>query len=142
MAWPPSPGPGPYPLPLATPAYYVLVALLALFVLMLWYLHNHTSRKRALDGFFEAAGIDLAFLVLAVLLVTAVALHDPNGNRTSRALYEMMLSGYWLAFSIPIVTIGSSVEQRTRGSAGWLAPSVVACGVLFLILFVYYYGHP
>lgn len=142
MAWPPSPGAGPYPLPLDVAAYYVLVGLLALFVLMLWYLHHHTSRKRALDGFFEAAGIDLAFLVLAVLLVTGLALHDPNGNRTSRALYEVILRGYWLSFSIPIVTVGSSVEQRTRGSAAWLTPALAACGVIFLILFVYYYGHP
>jgi glycerol uptake facilitator-like aquaporin len=143
VGWPPSPGSGPYPLPLNTPGFYVLVLLLAAFVGMLWVLqHYYPARKRALQGFFEAAGIDLAFLVLGVLVVVGVAAHDPSGNRTSRALYDVVLSGYWLTFSIPVVTVGSSVEARSRGSAAWMIPSLAACGVLFLILFGYYFGHP
>jgi hypothetical protein len=143
MGWPPSPGPGPYPLPLDVPAFYVLVLLLGSFVAMLWVLREqYPRRKRALQGFFEAAGIDLAFLVAGVVLVLGVSLHDPSGNRTSRAIYEVVLSGYWLTFSIPFVTVGSSVESRTRGSAAWLVPSVLICGVLFFVLFGYYFGHP
>jgi hypothetical protein len=143
VGWPPSPGTGPYPLPLAAPAFYVLVLLLAAFLAMLWFLHRfYPQRKRALQGFFEAAGIDLAFLILGVVVVVGVAAHDPSGNRTSRALYDVVLSGYWLTFSIPVVTVGSSVEARSRGSAAWMLPSLLACGVLFLVLFGYYFGHP
>jgi hypothetical protein len=143
MAWLPSPGPGPYPTPLDVPAYYALVLLLGCFVAMLWFLwHEYPRHKRALEGFFEAAGVDLAFLVFAVALVTAVGLHDSSGNRTSRALYEVVLTGYWLTFSIPVITVGSSVERRSRGSVAWLVPAVLVCAVLFLILFGYYYGHP
>jgi glycerol uptake facilitator-like aquaporin len=143
VGWPPSPGSGPYPLPLNVPAFYGLVLLLGAFVAMLWALqHYYPQRKRALRGFFDAAGVDLAFLVLGVLVVVGVAVHDPSGNRTSRALYDVVLSGYWLTFSIPLVTVGSSVEARSRGSAAWMIPSVLACGALFLLLFGYYYGHP
>ena len=143
MGWPPSPGSGPYSLALAVPGFYVLVLTLGLFIVMLWVLQRrYPRRKRALEGFFEAAGVDLAFLVLSVILVVSLSLHDPSGNRTSRALYEVVLSGYWLTFSIPVVTVGSSVEGRTRGSAAWLLPSVIACGVLFFVLFGYYFGHP
>jgi glycerol uptake facilitator-like aquaporin len=143
VGWPASPGSGPYPLPLNVPAFYVLVLLLGAFVAMLWVLHHYYPyRKRALQGFFDAAGIDLAFLVLGVVVVVGVAAHDPSGNRTSRALYDVVLSGYWLTFSIPLVTVGSSVEARSRGSAAWMIPSVLACGVLFLLLFGYYFGHP
>jgi hypothetical protein len=143
MAWPPSPGTGPYPVDLGTPAFYVLVALLGLFVVVLWQVHvQYPRRKRILDGFFEAAGIDLAFLAFAVVLVVSLAWHDPSGNRTSVALYHVVLSGYWLTFSIPVVTIGSSVESRTGGSAAWMLPSLAACALLFLVLFGYFYGHP
>jgi hypothetical protein len=143
MGWPPSPGSGPYSLALAVPGFYVLVLTLGLFIVMLWVLQRrYPRRKRALEGFFEAAGVDLAFLVLSVILVVSLSIHDPSGNRTSRALYQVVLSGYWLTFSIPVVTVGSSVEGRTRGSAAWLLPSVIACGVLFVVLFGYYFGHP
>jgi hypothetical protein len=143
MGWPPSPGKGPNALSLAVPAFYVLVALLALFVVVLWWVHQqYPRRKRILEGFFEAAGIDLGFLSFGLVLVVAVSLHDPSGNRTSAALYHVILSGYWLTFSIPVVTIGSSVETRSRGSAAWTLPSLVACAILFFALFAYYYGHP
>jgi len=143
MAWPPSPGAGPYVLSLDVPAFFVLVGLLGLFVVILWWVHQqYQYRKRILEGFFEAAGIDLAFLAFGVVLVVGIATHDPSGNRTSAALYHVILSGYWLTFSIPVVTIGSSVESRSRGSAAWLIPSLVVCGVLFLAIFGYFYGHP
>lgn len=143
MGWPPSPGTGPYPLSLDVPAFYVLVGLLGLFVVLLWWVHQqYPRRKRILEGFFEAAGIDLVFLAFSVVLVVAVATHDPSGNRTSAALYHVVLSGYWLTFSIPVVTIGSSVEGRTRGAAAWMLPSLAACAVIFLVLFGYFYGHP
>lgn len=143
MGWPASPGAGPYPLPLNVPAFYVLVLLLASFVAMLFFLQSrYPQRKRALEGFFEAAGIDLAFLVIGVIVVVGVVSHGPSGNRTSKALYDVVLTGYWLTFSIPVVTVGSSVEGRSRGSAAWRIPSLIACAVLFLILFGYYFGHP
>ncbi|MCI4325251.1 MAG: hypothetical protein L3K00_05150 [Thermoplasmata archaeon] len=143
MGWPPSPGTGPYPVNLNVPAFYVLVGLLGLFVLLLWWVHEqYPGRKRILEGFFEAAGIDLAFLAFGVVLVVALASHDPSGNRTSVALYHVVLSGYWLTFSIPVVTIGSSVESRSRGVAAWMIPSLAACALLFLLLFGYYFGHP
>jgi hypothetical protein len=143
MGWPASPGNGPYPVALSVPAFYVLVALLGLFVALLWWVHQqYPRRKRILEGFFEAAGVDLVFLAFAVVLVVALALHDPSGNRTSAALYHVVVSGYWLTFSIPVVTIGSSVESRSRGSASWMIPSVIACAVLFFAMFGYFYGHP
>lgn len=143
MGWPASPGPGPYSLSLNVPAFYVLVLLLGSFIVMLWVIHQkYPYRKRALEGFFEAAGVDLAFLVVAVLLVAALSIHDPSGNRTSRALYLTVLSGYWLTFSIPVVTVGSSVEGRSRGTAAWMIPSVIVCVALFFVLFGYYFGHP
>jgi hypothetical protein len=143
MGWPPSPGTGPYSLGLDVPPFYVLVGLLGLFVVILWWVHQqYPRRKRILEGFFEAAGIDLAFLAFGVVLVVSVAWHDPSGNRTSAALYHVILSGYWLTFSIPVVTIGSSVESRSRGAAAWLIPSLLVCAVLFFVLFGYFYGHP
>ncbi|HEV8050013.1 MAG TPA: hypothetical protein VGP88_05420 [Thermoplasmata archaeon] len=143
MGWPPSPGTGPYSLGLDVPPFYVLVGLLGLFVVILWWVHQqYPRRKRILEGFFEAAGIDLAFLAFGVVLVVSVAWHDPSGNRTSAALYHVILSGYWLTFSIPVVTIGSSVESRSRGAAAWLIPSLLVCAVLFVVLFGYFYGHP
>jgi len=143
MGWPATPGNGPYPVSLDVGAVYVLIALLALFVVLLWWVHQqYPRRKRVLEGFFEAAGIDLGFLAFAVVLVVALALHDPSGNRTSAALYHVVVSGYWLTFAIPVVTVGSSVESRSRGAAAWMIPSLVACAVLFLAIFGYFYGHP
>ncbi|MCI4327812.1 MAG: hypothetical protein L3K16_09340 [Thermoplasmata archaeon] len=143
MGWPAAPGNGPYPVSLDVGAVYVLIALLALFVvLLLWVHQRYPRRKRVLEGFFEAAGVDLAFLAFAVVLVVGLALHDPSGNRTSVALYRVVVSGYWLTFAIPVVTVGSSVESRSRGAAAWMIPSLVACAVLFFAIFGYFYGHP
>ncbi|MGI0132417.1 MAG: hypothetical protein ACREDK_04925 [Thermoplasmata archaeon] len=143
MGWPPSPGPGPYTITLVDPAFILLVTVLGVFVAMLWVLaYGYPRRKRGLEGYLEAAGVDLTFLVAGTLLVIGLALHDPNGNRTSLALYRVVLSGYWLAFSIPIVTVGSSVHSRTRGGIPWLYPSIVVAALLFVVFFAYFYGVP
>lgn len=140
MTWPPPPGAGPYVLTLDTPPFYVLVALLVLFVGMLWMLRrSHPRAQRALDGYMEAASVDIAFLVFAFLLVVAVVYHDPHGNRTSLALYDVILKGYWLAFSIPVVTVGSSVSSRTGGAIRWFLPSMAVAIGLFAVFFAYYF---
>lgn len=137
------PGPGTIPLPLDTPAFYVLLATLGLFVVMLLVLRAYyPNRQRGFEGYLEAAGVSLAFLGFGVLLVVAIAMHDPNGNRTSYACYETILAGYWLAFAIPVVTVGSSIQVRSRGAIRWLAPSVAVAVAMFFALFAYYYtGH-
>jgi hypothetical protein len=139
-AWPPFPGSGRIPLPLSTPSFYILVSLIGLFALMLWYLsHAYPGHRRGLEGYFEAAGIDLAFLIFAVLLVVLLGLEFPRGNRTSWALYSVAINGYWLTFAIPMVTVGSSVESRSRKRIRWLIPSIVLSLVMFGGLFAYYY---
>jgi len=139
MGWPPDPGHGPYALTLHTPAFYVLIASLFVFVGMLWLLHTrYPGRKRGLEGYLEAAGITLVFLSSGLALVIALAMHDPNGNRTSFALYQVVLSGYWFSFAIPVVTVGSSVESRSRGRIPWLVPSVLVALAMFAVLFGYY----
>lgn len=143
MDLPPWPGPGPYALTLATPAFYLLAAVLAVFVGMLVLLIRwHPRGRRGIEGFLEAAGVDLGFLVFAVGLVVAVTMRDPHGNRTAAALYEVVLGGVWLTFAIPVVTVGSAVHHRSRGGIAWLVPSVAVALLLFLACFAYYYGHP
>jgi hypothetical protein len=137
---PPAPGPGPYSISLVTPGFYVLILTLGLFVLMLVVLARmHPNRKRGFEGYLDAAGVSLGFLVFGLALAVAVALHDPQGNRTSWALFATVVNGYWLAFAIPIVTVGSSVQGRTRGAVRWLVPSVLAAVLMFFALFGYYY---
>ena len=102
-------------------------------------LDGRLKRKRGLEGYLDAAGVSLGFLVVAVSLVVALAYHDPSGNRTSFALYTTVLSGYWLAFAIPVVTVGSSVHARSRGAIPWLAPSVAIAAAMFFAFFGYYY---
>lgn len=141
MAFPPWPGPGHHPLTFATPGFYLLILLLFTFGAMLWLLnHHHPGRKRGLDGFLQAAAIDLAFLAFGLVLVMALVLGDSPGNRTAAALYEVVVGGYWFTFSIPIVTVGTSIEERSRGSIGWRLPSILVSGGLFGVLFVYYYA--
>ncbi len=133
-----APGPGPNPLSLSTPGFYVLVATLVLFVAMLFVLRTYyPNRKRGLEGYLEAAGVSLGFLVVSVVVVVAIALHDPDGNRTSYALFEAIISGYWLAVAIPVVTVGSSVQARSRGTIRWLLPSMIVAAVVFLGVFAY-----
>ena len=143
MSFPSAPGPGPYSLTLATPSFYILVAVLAIFLLMLWLLRSqHPRGRRGVEGFLEAAGVDLAFLVLGVALVIGLVAKDPHGNRTALALYEVVLGGFWLTFAIPVVTVGSAVHHRSRGGIAWLIPSIVVAGLLFLGCFAFYFANP
>lgn len=141
MGLPPWPGPGRYALSLNQPGFYLLVLLLGTFGLILFLLDRiYPGRKRALDGFFEAASIDLAFLIVGFALVLLLAVVDAHGNRTAYALYRVVLNGYWYTFSIPVVTVGTSVEDRSRGTVRWKVPSLAASMVLFAILFAYYWS--
>jgi len=143
MVFPSAPGPGPYPLTLATPSFYILVGVLVIFVGMLWLLHRqHPRGRRGVEGFLEAAGVDLAFLVVSLALVVTIVAKDPHGNRTAVALYEVVLGGFWLTFAIPVVTVGSAVHHRSRGGVAWLVPSIVVAGLLFLGCFAYYFANP
>ncbi|MGA8604005.1 MAG: hypothetical protein WB788_02935 [Thermoplasmata archaeon] len=135
------PGPGVHDLSLATPAFYLLAATLALFVAMLFLLrHYYPNRKRGLEGYLDAAGVSLGFLVFGVILVVLLATQDPQGNGTAYALYETILTGYWLAFAIPVVTVGSSVQARSRGTIHWLLPSMLIAIAMFFGIFTYYYS--
>jgi hypothetical protein len=137
----PPPGPGSTPLSLATPSFYLLLASLGLFIAMLLVLRAYyPNRRRGFEGYLEAAGVSLAFLVFGVVLVVTLALQNPQGNATSYALYETILTGYWLAFAIPVVTVGSSVQARSRGTIHWLIPSIVVAVAMFFALFAYYYA--
>jgi len=137
----PQPGPGIHELSLSTPAFYLLAASLALFVVMLLLLrHFYPTRKRGLEGYLDAAGVSLAFLAFGVILVVLLATRDPKGNGTAYALFETILSGYWLAFAIPVVTVGSSVQARSRGAIRWLVPSVLIAITMFFAIFAYYYA--
>ncbi len=137
------PGPGRYALPLDTPGFFLLLLLLATFGLMLVLLHQQRrARRRGLEGYFEAASIDLAFLLSGLGLVVALALVDPFGNRTARGLYDVVIGGYWFTFSIPIVTVGASIHKRSRGGIPWLVPSVTVAAGLFFGLFAFYFFVP
>jgi hypothetical protein len=134
------PGPGPYHLSLATPGFYLLLATLAIFLAMLVVLkRGHPNRKRGLEGYLDAAGVSLVFLALSTALVVGLATKDPDGNLTAYALFETVLTGYWLAFAIPVVTVGSSVEARSRQAIRWLAPSILIAGAMFFAVFGYFY---
>ncbi len=134
------PGPGTFRLGLASPSFYVLAGTLVAFVVMWAALRTwHPRRRRAVEGYLEAAGVSLVYLVFSVGLVIALAVYYPSGNRTSFALFETILSGYWLAGALPIVTVGSSVQARSRRSIRWLLPSIGVSTVLFFALFLYYY---
>lgn len=134
------PGPGSISLDLADSSFYVLLGTLVAFVLMWFVLRAaYPNRKRGLEGYLEAAGVSLVFLAGSVALVIYLALSDPHANRTSFALFETVLSGYWLAVSLPVVTVGSSVQARSRGAIRWFWPSMAASAVLFTALFGYYY---
>jgi hypothetical protein len=135
------PGPGRYPLPLATPGFYLLLLLLATFLAMLWLLYRYyPGRKRGVEGFFDAAYVDLSFLVFGFVLVVLLAALFVHGNRTSLALYRVVIDGYWFTFSIPIVTVGLSIHHRSRGGIPWLYPAVLVASLLFLGLFAFYYA--
>ena len=140
---PPPPGPGSNLLTLSNPAFYLLVGTLLLFVIMwfvLWAYHPHG--RRGLEGYVDAAGVSLGFLAFAVVLVVALVVQDPSGDQTSWALYQTILTGYWLAFAIPVVTVGSSVQARSRGAIRWMVPSIGLSVLMFFALFAYYYYRP
>jgi hypothetical protein len=140
---PPAPGPGTFALSLSTAGFAVLAVSLFLFILMFLVLRRyHPDRKRGLEGYLEGAGVSLVFLVFAVVLVVAISAHDPHGNKTSYALYTTILTGYWLAFAIPVVTVASSIQARSRGAIPWLIPSIVVTALMFVGLFGYYYLAP
>jgi len=133
------PGPGDHVLSLATPGFYLLATTLSLFVVMLLVLRfYHPKRRRGLEGYLDAAGVSLAFLVFALVLVVTLASRYPTGNRSAYALYETILTGYWLAFAIPVVTVGSSVQARSHGGIRWLIPSVLVAIAMFFGIFAYY----
>lgn len=135
------PGPGTHEISLATPAFYLLATTFGLFVGMLLFLwHSYPNRKRGFEGYLDAAGVSLAFLAFGVVLIVALATHDPRGNGTAFALYETILTGYWLAFAIPVVTVGSSVQARSRGAIPWLLPSMAVAVAMFFVIFAYYYS--
>jgi hypothetical protein len=136
-AWP---GPGRYPLPLESWAFALLVGVLVLLLLMYVVLRvRHPSGRRWVQGYLDAAGVDIAFLVASVLVLVWLHLTDPLGNRSAYAIYETILDGYWLAFAIPIVTVGSSVHNRTRGGVPWRIPSAIVAVAIFAGVFAYYY---
>lgn len=84
--------------------------------------------------------MSLGFLVFGVILVVLLATQDPQGNGTAYALSETILTGYWLAFAIPVVTVGSSVQARSRGTIHWLLPSMLIAIAMFFGIFTYYYS--
>ncbi len=133
--------PGTHLLSLNTPSFYILVATLGLFVLMLLLLRSsYPRRRRAFAGYFDAAGVSLAFLLFSVGLVVALAVRDPHAGRFDYALFQTVLAGYWLTFAIPVVTVASSVEARSRGAIRWLWPSIGLTAVAFLAFCAYYYA--
>jgi len=134
-------GSGAHELTLDTTGFYLLATTLALFVVMLFVLrYYYPNRKRGLEGYLDAAGVSLAFLLFGVVLVVLLVAYYPHANGTTFALYETVLTGYWLAFAIPVVTVGSSVQGRSRGTIRWLTPSVLIAVAMFFAIFAYYYS--
>jgi heme/copper-type cytochrome/quinol oxidase subunit 2 len=140
VALPPWPGAGHHPLSLANPAFYLLVAIIVVFAGMYAFMCvRYPRRKRGLEGFREAATISLGFLAFSVVLVVVLAMKDPAGNLSAYALDQVVLQGYWLTFSVPVVTVGSSVHTRTRGGIPWLVPSLLLAVAMFAVLFAFYF---
>ncbi len=140
MVWPgavPS-APG-FVINLDTPSFLLTVAGLALLIALLFLLRSYTRSRRALAGFLEATAIDIAFLVFALGLVLVLFFEYPSGNRDAWALAQVVLTGYWLTFSIPVVTVGFSVHSRTRGSVAWKLPSLLFAMALFVGVFAFWF---
>jgi hypothetical protein len=140
VAWPheASSAPG-FVINLDTPSFLLTVAGLALLIGLLLLLRSNTRSRRALAGYLEATAIDIAFLAFALVLVLVLFLDYPSGNRDAWALAQVVLTGYWLTFSIPVVTVGFSVHSRTRGSVAWKVPSLLFAGALFVGIFAFWY---
>lgn len=124
-----------YVITLADPSFYLLLAGLALFVGMYLALRAHTSSRRAFAGFREAVNVAVIFLVLAILAVVYLALSYPHGSRVAWAVSEVFLQGVWLAFAVPVVTVGFTVHSRTRGQVAWAIPSLIFAAGLFVVLY-------
>jgi hypothetical protein len=124
-----------YQIQLDTPAFGIILAVLALFFLMFFYLKLSTTSKRALAGFIEATEVDVAFLGASVILLLYLAANYPSGNHIAWAISQVILQGYWLALAIPIVTVGNTVHGKTRGALAWRDSSIVLALILFAVLF-------
>ena len=140
MVWPgAAPSPPGFVINLDTPPFLLTVAGLALLIALLFLLRSYTRSRRALAGFLEATAIDIAFLVFALALVLVLFFEYPSGNRDAWALAQVVLTGYWLTFSIPVVTVGFSVHSRTRGSVAWKLPSLLFAVALFAGAFAFWF---
>jgi hypothetical protein len=124
-----------YQIDLNTPAFGIIIAVLALFFLMFFYLKLSTTSKRALAGFVEATEVDVAFLGSSVILLLYLAANYPSGNHVAWAISQVVLQGYWLTLAIPIVTVGNTVHGKTRGALAWRDSSIVLALILFAVLF-------
>ncbi len=124
---------------LDTTTFFLLVAGLALLLALFFLLRAHTSSRRAVAGFLEATAVDIAFLVFGLFLVLFLVEAYPTGNRLAWALAQVVLTGYWLTFSIPVVTVGLSVHSRTGGRVRWGGPSLLFALMLFLGIFGYWF---
>ncbi len=140
VAWPyeASAAPG-FVINLDTTSFLLTVAGLALLIGLLFLLRSYTRSRRALSGFLEATAIDIAFLAFALVMVLFLFFEYPSGNRDAWALAQVVLTGYWLTFSIPVVTVGFSVHSRTRGSVAWKLPSLLFALGLFVGIFAYWF---
>ena len=125
----------------SNPAFYLLLGVLGLFLVMYLLLRRDTRSRRALEGFLEATQVDMTFLGGSVVLLVYLALEYPTGSRIAWSITNVVLAGYWLTFAIPIVTVGSSVHSATNGRASWLVPSILVAAGLFVVLFWWTYVH-
>ena len=121
--------------PSSWPAFALIIATLLLFFVMYFYVRWRTSSKRALAGFVEATEIDVAFLGISIIVLLVLAENYPSGNPVAWAISQVILRGYWLAFSIPIVTVGNTIHGRTRGNLPWRGPSVAIALAMFAVFY-------
>lgn len=128
-----------YVINLATLDFALLLAALGLLIAMFFYLRMKTESRKALAGFIEATGVDIAFLAASVFIVIYLYFRFPSGNHLAWAVAQVILQGYWLTFAIPIVTVGNSVHVKTRGMVAWRGSSIGVALLLFLIFLYYYY---
>jgi hypothetical protein len=115
-------------------AFLVLLAVLALFLGMFFYLRMQTASKRALQGFIEATSVDIVFILGSILLILYLYARYPSGNFYAYWITQVILNGVWLTFAIPIVTVGNSVHHTTRGALEWRGSSIALALVLFPVI--------
>jgi phosphatidylglycerophosphate synthase len=126
--------------PSSWPAFALIIAVLLLFFVMYFYIRWRTSSKRALEGFIEATEIDVAFLGISIVALLYLAANYPSGNHVAWAVSQVILRGYWLAFAIPIVTVGNTIHGRTRGTLPWRGPSIAIAVALFAVIYYLTYS--